>query len=157
MCNPSADPVAFAIPRQFIAQILRWLSRRCSSAVSKPLVQNAQNLRLCGLDTPSADASGYSTTFGFERVKWLVFSKIPAFCTSSTYEPRHSRCKAFSVNLNGCCAAKEPERRLAQRPLRGNEMTLIGCMVEKSKISRTPNSIRDADLAENVDSFSVLR
>jgi hypothetical protein len=26
-------------------------------------------LGLCGLDTPSASASGYSTTFGFEKVK----------------------------------------------------------------------------------------
>jgi hypothetical protein len=26
----------------------------------------------CGLDTPSAGASGYSTTFGFETVRWLV-------------------------------------------------------------------------------------
>ncbi len=32
-------------------------------------------LGLCGLDTPSASASGYSTTFGFEKVKWLVCSK----------------------------------------------------------------------------------
>ena len=46
--------------------ILRWLSRRCSSAVSKPTMKVKQKIKnklfTGGFDTPSAIASGYSTT-----------------------------------------------------------------------------------------------